>query len=163
MMIIQTRKRKGSVFDIPFIIVFMFIFATTIIVSFTLINGYNDVMQTTDIPYDVSNYTQSGITAVGTFDSGFVLLLGGLIISTILSAFFIQSHPAFFIVSLIALAIFIAIAVIFSNLYEEVETSAELSSSAANYPLISNIMSNLPIIVVAIGVGILIALYAKTR
>src|SRR3990167_6949046 len=102
---IKLRKR-GSILDMPFIMVFMFAFAFILylshIVGREFITGMdeNGVFNNAE-SREVASYTLSSINGM---DYMFVIILIGLIIYMIVSATVLDTHPAFFIVGLILLA-----------------------------------------------------------
>lgn len=104
----------------------------------------------------MSNKVESG---VGLFDALFPFLVLGLLITTIITAFYTESSPLFFFICLILLAVVILLGVIFSNTYQQIMTTSEFNTVASDdFSVTTTFLQNLPIIagiVVAVSMFIL--------
>jgi hypothetical protein len=100
-----------------------------------------------------------------TFDTIFMFVIIGLFIGLIVSSFMIQSHPIFFIVNVIVLAIVLLIAAQLSNVFDAVVLNTTQFNATAQvyYPKIIYAMANFPYILLLGGALALIALFAKGR
>lgn len=97
----------------------------------------------------------------GTLDAGMGLLIVGLILFTVVSAFFIRTHPIFFIINLILLTIVIAMSPIVSNTFMGLYTNEATTESAQKFDVMTLVIGNLPIIFGAMLVFVIIALHSK--
>lgn len=104
-----------------------------------------------------------GIVAQTTYDGMFAFMFVGLVIAVIISGLYIQTHPLFFAVSLFSLVLVVMISGFFTNLFYDFTTNPAITDTAANYPIMTKIFYNLPVIVSFIGVAILIIWYAKAK
>lgn len=98
-----------------------------------------------------------------TLDGIFAWALGLLWIIVIILSFFIDSHPAFYIISIILLVGLLIAATYISNAYEEFENDDDFGQYVGNFPKMNYIMNNLLMVFLVIGGSIALALYAKSR
>jgi len=156
-------NKSGSLLDGMQIIIILFAMAFIIIMSFFVLNEFKeksgDRLDNTASQYAL---LQGENTLLG-FDGLFVFILIGLILATIIGAYFINTNPIIFWVSIILLFIFITISGILSNVFEQVVADDVLNASAANYPAINYVMGNIPIVILVIFALTAIALWAKWR
>jgi len=146
--------------DIISIVVLVLVFAMTVLISYRVISDWDDKTAAIGVP---AVYATNSLNALKVFNYGFLFIFVGSMIATIITAFSIRTHPAFFIVSLIVFAIVIALSAILSNVFEEFIVSDLVSGITSNFGVMINIMQNLPMWVTGLGAAILIALYAKSR
>lgn len=98
-----------------------------------------------------------------TLDSAFGIVFGLLFIFVIVSAFLLDSHPAFFIISLV-LFIGVLIAAGFLNeMYTDIITDEAISGEISQFPITNFVLDHLMIVILVIGVAIGVALYAKSQ
>jgi len=154
-------NKKASLLDSFQIILFLFAFSIITIISLFLIDKFEtDVGGRFDS--DVSTYAiDQGQATLLNFDNLFVFILVGLLIATIVGAYFIQTNPIIFWISLMLLLVFLTIAAIFTNVFEEITTTPELAETASNFTIINLVMGHLPLTLLVIFSLIAIALYAK--
>ena len=152
---------KGNVLDL--IIVFVILGATMLmlVLGLRIYNeGFADKWPTTA----VGNATRTGMLAsLDVINYGMLFLAVGLVVSLAVSAFFIQTHPIFFIVSIIILLLVIVASAPISNAFMSMVTSDSLATEAASYDVATHVVGNIPLIAVVGGFLIIIALYAKPK
>jgi len=110
------------------------------------------------------NVTEMGLKTkdtIGTYNNMFPLLLVGLLLFVIVSAFFIDSHPVFFFVSLILLMVLVTLGAVFSNLYQSIIETPEFAADAADFGIMNLFMEKLTWIILIIFVIAAIILFAK--
>ena len=152
--------RKGSIMDLLFLCVIAFIFGLGVIVSYHIVTQIN---ATATLGTDATYILTKSQTAIGTFNYGFLIIFFGLGIATIIFAFMIPSHPIFIISGLLTLVVLMIIIPIYSNAFESITTSPELSTAAASFGMMNYVMSELPLFSAVIGVIILIVMFIKWR
>ena len=160
-------NKKGSILDIFLIIVFLFVGGISIVV----IGNFWTQMRTSFVEEGLSTraitFIDSTESSILNFDNVFLIIAVGLIISTIILAFTIHTHPIFFFISIILLMFALVVAPPLSNAFRSFinETDgggADFNTTAANYPQMIWIVDNLPLIAAFVpGVGIIIALFLK--
>lgn len=160
---------KGSSSDIPFIVVGVFILGIALFTSYAVMDNYSDVMQPVlgnltaqGINTTISNETiATGIETYDIWDSSIVFAVIMSIVATGISAFFLKTHPMFFILSLIIWVISFVIGAIFSNTFGEIASNAVFFPITAVLTNTVTLNLNQPILVAIIGAIIILALYAK--
>ena len=148
---------KGNILDIPIILIVLFVFAIVVLTSFTILDKFgtiagDNINQT---------YITQGENALRGFDAGFLLLVIGFFIGTIISAFFINSHPVFFIISFLGLIIMVTISTVFTNAFIEIASTPGLVDTGNQFPITVAVFQNWPILVTLLGGIILIVLFIK--
>jgi small-conductance mechanosensitive channel len=95
-------------------------------------------------------------------DRLFPFLLIGLFAFVLIMAGTIIKHPIMIFVGIIVLGIVILLAVIYSNLYNNISETAEFSSQKTTLSLTDKFMHYLPIVVFVMAIGIVSAiLYSR--
>lgn len=98
-----------------------------------------------------------------TFDGGIVFVFFGLWIAVLVASFQIDTHPIFFAISLILLVAICVATVMISNFYQTLFADDSFVGLTSYFPMTNWLAEHLLIIVVAIGLSIMLVLYAKTR
>lgn len=156
------RNKKGNVFDVIYIMMILFLFITLTLIAVKIYNEWEESSQgkltspTSDIVLQKASMT------LDTLDIVFAFVVGMMFILVFISAFMIDTHPAFFVVTLILLIIALILAVVFSNIYETISTGA-LTEEAERYTVSNYLMSNLPFIILIAIIASSIVLYAKFK
>lgn len=153
------------IFDVLVVIIVLSIFGLVSMIANGQINDLTTMILAED---DIAAEAKTEITSLDsrfddTFDDAFVLAFGLLWLFVVVSAFLIDTHPAFFIVSLIMFVAVFLIGGYMTEVWESMLTDDLLSSQEANYPKTTFVMSNLLFIVLGVGASIAIALFAKSR
>jgi len=161
-------NKKGGVNAIFFVVVIVLILMAwgtmTLLANFAL-KEVNQAFQEDPIAdnYSKQNFQSTTTNYPKTMDSAFLVIfvLGwvGLIIGS-LNSF---EHPIFFIIALVFIACLLFIGAVLSNFYEELASSDDLISSAADFPVIYFITSKLPLMILALVGSIIITMYARER
>ncbi|RKX66173.1 MAG: hypothetical protein DRP42_03715 [Tenericutes bacterium] len=169
---LQLRKignKKGQADFISLFFVLVVLFGVSIF-AIILYNAYdanikdnlNDAL-TSSTPVDSSanitkilDQTSGGIRMLNPL---FPLLLVGLFGFGLVMALMGKSHPAFFFVGIIILAVSIILAVVFSNAYESITQNDNFVDSADEFQIMSFIMGNLPLVIFILFLAISAVLY----
>lgn len=157
---------KGQTFiDVITLLFFLFVIGVSVIIGLMVTNNLNDEIQAdTDMSAEAQNASQ-GFTDnyPGLFDKLFLFFLFLFWIFLIVSSFLIDTHPIFFAVSIILLLFVFGLSMIMGNAYEEVAADSELTTYAAEFPIMNWVMSNILIVSIIIGFTTALALYAKNK
>ena len=156
------KHKKGSAFDIIYILIVLFMI---MIVTLVAVKIYNEWAKEapTKLKSGTSNMAlEKTSDAFGALDLAFGFLVGILLVLVIISAFTIDTHPAFFVVTLILLIIALILAVAFSNIYETIATE-KMEDEASGFPIGNFLMSKLPLVALIAIVLVSIVLYAKFK
>lgn len=161
---INAKKKRGFVGDIAIVIGLLFAFALIVVVAWKVFDSYNTTYQASGAnteAKDVVNENANRYVAV--FDGMFLFILFGLAVALFLSTSYIDTRPEFFFVTLIASVIFVGLAAVVSNAYEEFSDSPDLANSTADFSIVPSIMDRLPLVVIVLVVAVLMGLYFKSR
>ena len=102
-----------------------------------------------------------GKSALLTFDYMFLYYIFGLSAFCIISAFFIESNPVFFVFSAILTAINIFISSIYVNVFDVFAHTDAFIGVANQFPFITSIMYNLPLFSLCLSLLIAIVIHGK--
>jgi len=103
-----------------------------------------------------------GLETFSMFDYMFLFYTIGIGLFVIVSSFFIDTHPVFFVFGvLLLLPIIIFMGAQISNIFYEFATADVMASVANQFPYTVIIMSNLPTYFLLIGLLIAIVMYVK--
>lgn len=155
------QDKRGTIVDVLTAIVAIFAFAVVTLVAFTLYNKWNAAVNDNNMSQaskDIMTQTSGEKTILDNF---ILFALFGLAFMAMISAYFIDTHPVFFWISIIILVIIIVLATVLSNTYSTIEASETLNSTAAEFPKTSYVVNHLPLFVVGMGIIVLIIMYAK--
>lgn len=97
------------------------------------------------------------------FDGAFMFVFIGLWITVLVASFMIDSHPIFFVVSLILMIAVTVVSVFLGNAYEEIMLDTDFNDVTASFPATHFILSNLLMVVIVISASIILVLYAKVK
>ena len=146
---------RGTIVDTIPIMVITFVLLIGLVVGSLL---YTEFSQT-----DVWNETYSGDveTTLSVLDYGTLFIVIILGMSTVISAFFIKTHPVFFPVSLILLLVVLMISGPLTNAFMGVAQDEKLVDTSNQFTVTLQTLGNLPYIILVLSAMILIGLYAK--
>lgn len=159
-------KKANAIFDTFTLTIILFMLSLFTIIGLVAFNMINTDIQA-DSDLDAS--TKLVVSDINTgysnwFDNGFLMAFIILWIATLIASFMIDSHPIFFVVSLVLLIFILMLSVFIGNIYEEVTTSDELLIQAtASFPITNWIMTHLLLISIIVGFSVLIVLYSKLK
>ena len=163
------KKKKAQTDFISLFFVLTVLFGVSIF-AIILYNAYDDNIKdnlndalTSSTPVDsnanitkILDQTSGGINMLNPL---FPLLLVGLFGFGLIMAMMGKSHPVFFFIGLLILAIAIILAVIFSNVYEGITANENFASSAEDFSIMSYVMDHLPLVILLLFVIISAVLY----
>lgn len=172
------KNKKGDVNDIGIWISIVFVLGITFYIGSTVwinvVTPISDMAKniTTDPETDtkIDNSMTFITNTFNMLDWGFVIFFFGFYLALLISVFFIDTHPAFFVFALATLIIIFVVAGVLAdtwmNFKGEIDTSltsAGKLSPSATYPMMNEILSHLPIYVIVMSSIFLIVLYASKR
>ena len=151
---------KGSILDLPFVVAALMLLGVSIFVSYTILYEI-DADGTFDLWNESADVIDEGVAAMSLFDSGFVLIAIGLGLSVILTAFMINTHPVFFVLSWIMLVMMIFISAMLTNAFDKFATSTMMAGALGNFPILTEFFRNMPLFCLIIGSLVAIVMYAR--
>jgi len=156
------KCKKGNVlFEILTIIIIL------IACGFTYIIATSSITElTTDLKEDMDNNTPE-YEVLSDYETRTPSILDGIIIfvffgawiTALIFAYFIDTHPIFFVVSIIFLLIIVVLLVFLGN--SSIEVLEEFTTTS--YPMTMWLFNHILIVGVGIAISVLIALFAKPR
>lgn len=160
-------KKKGNVWDAPFIIVALFVVIIAIIVSISFFGTVKDDILADDpdfVNYEGVNESLEVIDNMPSwFDGAVLFLLIGFTLAVLISSALIDVHPAFFIVGFLVLLVSGFIGVALEETGSEIITDADFINTTNSMTYSSFIMDNLFKYMVVLGFLGLVVLFTKGR
>lgn len=156
-------NKKGQT-DIFFVVILLLALILTLFVGLRVLNEMTPALQA-EFPDNptMDNALTRGNTFFTAFDIGFWFLFVAGIVSSLITAFFVRTHPVLSFVSFILLLIFTYISAVLSNFYDELAAVPELAVEVAQFPNVTFFFNNLPKIMVLTIILTIIVTWAKLR
>ena len=149
---------KGSMTDMP---IQMALFLSGVMTIFIVYLVLTSIANAWTFGGESKAILDTGVSAFGVFDYMFLFFAFGLGAFSIVSAFYINTNPVFFIFSIILMAIMVTISANVTNIFDAFATSSVFEPIAANFPYITTFMRNLPLFFLVIGIIIAVVMHAK--
>jgi ABC-type bacteriocin/lantibiotic exporter with double-glycine peptidase domain len=153
---------KGSILDLAGVLL---IVVGLVIGGFLAFKFYSEFKEKySQMPLSTTEQTilNKGTAVYNVLLNSIPFIVIGSGIGAIILAFLIPSHPIFLPVSILALAIFIILSVVFSNFVWEFLNSQQIVGMANQYPLLVNVVQYLPYIIAVFGIVLIIVMYSKS-
>lgn len=159
------NKKGSSILDLILILVILFVVGVGSIFIYKIFDSVADEVATQesfdqDIRDDIVEQADAFPTI---FDNIFLIILIGFAIALFIGAFFLNTHPVFFIFSVIVLGIVVILAAALGNSYESIVSNSEIITAEGEFTIIPWVFDNFTVIMAALGVLLLVGLYAKGR
>ena len=160
----MVKYKKGDLPDMLIFLVTVFIFAIGLLILAFVIPqitsgletaGLNDTSEARLTIEELERFGSQGM------QRGFLFLLVGFIAGLMISSFLIRTHPIFIFLYIIFLGLTIFLGTYIGNAFEQVATSDALAATTASQGLITGIMQNIVIIILAVGALSMIIIFAK--
>lgn len=161
------KSKKGNVTDIMIIGIFIAVLAIVLVVltfafdliavdleaDFTERNETQalDIIQTTNTDYP------------SLWDGAIIMLFLGLWMATLISSFFLDSHPVFFMIGVFVLIPMMIVMVYINNFYIETMEITQFITYQTKFPMTYFLGTNIFIVMIIVAGSILAALYAKSK
>jgi hypothetical protein len=111
----------------------------------------------------INDTLDDGVEISGMGDTVFLIIFAGYSLVLLLTALATEFNPAYFILFFMISILGVVIAVPFSNAYEQFYLSDAFNSYAGNFTITSTVMSNLPFVIGAMSLVLLVVTYARAR
>ena len=164
------RSRKGSdCLSVLLVIIVLFALAITIPLGNLILTEISDQFTAMNAS-DPSGGISEAANILAQRESSYVALWDGLFLTivvmtymgTIISCWFIRSHPVFFIVGMFIQMIFMIVSLVFGEALSELYSTPTFLNIIVNYPILSHITANFPFYMFVFNMLVGIALYAKS-
>lgn len=169
--LLDRKTKKGLLVfeDVLYSLVFMFAAALLIFMLYYVYgqiktpvsSALTQAVPAGETAFNVTSFGNQIQGGVGMFNNIFPLLIIGLIIMTCISALFMESHPAFFFVSLILLGIVMLVMVVFSNIYQQITEDAAFGDTDSTLNILGIFMKFLPLIALVLIVVVMIIIFGR--
>lgn len=159
---------KGTVEDYFFVVAVIFVFSIAILIGNFLLTNFQQTFVALNQSTIANGIITQAVQQYNVFDGLFAFAFVGLSVGVILGSFMINSHPAFFIFSVIVLAIVGFLGLVFTEIYRNIANDPTITCGGTvgqcgnNFPIMTFIMSNLIFILIPLGFLTAIVLYSKT-
>lgn len=166
------KNKKGNFLSWFFVIIVLLAFSLFILILSNSWKAIKDPLAERLSAATPSDNTDVNITKVlgqvdttnKNFGNMIPFLLIGLFAFVLITAGAIIKHPIMIVVGIIVLGVLILIAVVFTNVYDQISTSAGFSETSSELGIQKKFMDYLPTIVVLLAIGVFAAiLYGKSQ
>ena len=159
-----SSKRGSSVLDILIGSIMFIAFAVTLVFAFKVLSEINTEIQADDSFGNTSKTISSQVTEQFPkyMDNAFLMVVVLFWVLMLVTSFFIDTYPVFFIISFIFLVFVLIVGMYLSNTYEEVVSEDGVSTFADSFPKMNWIMSHLLMVLLVMGASATLVLYANS-
>ena len=162
----KKNKRANVILDTITILIVIFVFAIASIVGLRIFNELN-----ADFQNDTDNQLAEAKAISGDLHTKYPPLLDNLIlfaftllvVFTLVSVFMLDTHPIFFIITVLLLVGVFVVAIILGNAYDDVMQDAEFSAAANQFTYTTWLMTHVLELFVAVAFILVVALFIKFR
>lgn len=159
------NDKKGDIPSILIFIIVIFSIIVSMIVGTKVFNSVKDGLKITPLIQNNSKAMEKidfiDSNFVPLIANGFVFLFFGMILGILISSFFIDTHPGFFVFFIIGGILCVFLSGIIANVITEFGESAQLSDVWNEYPAVKIIINNLPLIIMGVIILTGIILFAR--
>lgn len=158
-------NKKGSIADSILVVTFLFVFLIISIIGYSLLDNMNTVVQASPDMGNQSKAIMSSHTArLPTYLDGlFMFMFVTFWALVIIASFMIDSHPIFFIFTLIIMIFIFITAALLANSYTDFVDNPDISSLVTNFPMSHYVISHYLIFAVLVGFTMLFVIFAKNK
>lgn len=158
-------SKKANLADIIFIPIIVIGLFIIYLIGYPILNSITTELNESEMvdTQGMAIMTESRDRYIPVFDSIFLMIYAGLQLSLIISAIWIRTHPAYFVVALILMTIFTFVTFILSDFADEIGMSidTEFEGVYDQFPIMQFMIRQLPIFEIVFGFVALIILYSK--
>lgn len=157
--------KRGNPQDLMIILILAVFFIFGSIIGYNLMSKFNEKYQQIDKADTMSKTVLNKSTNAypSLMDVGFLLFFIGSILATIVTVYFIDTHPIYFVISLLVLIVVLVTAYMMSDVTNRLLSVDAFSQTITRFPIMTFIATNLFNTSIIVGGIILLVLYAKIR
>ncbi len=163
---VRWNKKGSAIIDVLLLLVVIFGFAIATIFGLKIANEFNWQYQNSSVITENQSkeVVQDSIDRyVPLMDGIFMFLFIGFAMAGLISAFFVDSHPAFFIISIILLCFIALLGAILGNAFEDLTDNTDLAAETNQFGFIPFVFDNILTIVIGVIFLMMIAAFAKFK
>lgn len=158
-------EKKAEVTDMFYFLLVIFMFAIGLLILIFVIPQITDGLRIGGLNNSVQGanaISQLEIVGTSTLNNGFLMLVIGFILSTLITSFFVRTHPIFLFLYIIFLGITLLLSFYLGNVYYNfLENNTYLASAVADAPFINLIMNHIAEICLGTGILSMIVVFSK--
>jgi len=156
-----TATKKGTILDLFFIAIVLIVVMIAVILSFHTFNTILGALQSSEnFNNGELNITSQSVQTIANFNYLMLFIWVGVGVASVVSAFAVRTHPIFFVFFLLLQVLLLAILPMFQDAYNAISSNPSFSSSVTYFNWFAVIISNLPIITLALSVLVALAMFA---
>jgi len=162
---------RGSAFDIYFMLAFIVIFSLIVLFATYVWLQFNTAFTAQVAAIAVTNpgvnatLISSATTPITTtlygFDNVIVVFYFLLNIAAVISAYFVRTHPLFFVLNLFMMAFFTLGSVIFANLFYDIASTTFIAPIMVNFPVMTILFTYMPMICLVVSAVLALVMYGR--
>lgn len=154
-------RKKGSVLDVMIVVILSIAAALSIMVSYLVLTEILVAFQSTPTSNvtEVTTIMETGIEAIAAMDGIFTFMIVGLIVVSLVFAYYAPTHPLMLLPAIFIWGFIIFVSAQYSNLFWSLQQTTQLASVTTEFPLMAAICLNFPLVALVHGIMILIATY----
>ena len=156
----KSRRMKGDVKDLMFIAVICIALGIVAMVGYLILQAWGQAAPIVANPQTAATVVL-GKEALALAGNSVLFLMIAFGLASIISAFYTDTHPVFFIFSVISFGITVMVVSIFSGVFIEIADSSQFLPVASQFYMMIETIRNFPVLAVMIGALIILALYVK--
>jgi len=162
--IFPRSKKANAPFDVATILIIIVMLGIVSVIGYMIFDEMNTDVQA-DLDLTEAKEVSSGLYGnyAELLDNIFLFVFVLLLLFTIVSVFLLDTHPIFFIVSVILLISVFLATILLANVYDDVMSDDSLSSYANSFNYTSWLMQNILPVMIATGFIVMAALFAKFK
>lgn len=153
-------SNKGSVVSLIYTSVGVMVFAFIIVFMLFFVSETKDQIDASEVDMD-TKYFDQGIATYKMLDAGTVVITIGFSFASMIAAFFIKSHPIFYVFTFIVSLFLIMISAQLTNMWYEFASMDQFSSIISDLPMTVSVMQNLPKIMLGVSAIIAVLTFSK--
>lgn len=157
------KNKRGQASELLFYGIILFVLAITILISFRLITDINDAFQSSSFISDSGKDNIGGFADRfgAIFDGVYVVALVLLSIVLIATVFMLDTHPIFFVLSVVAFLAVLLVNTILANALDTIGTTAALLPFYEQLPMMRFVARHFIAIMSVVGFASFMAFYTK--
>jgi hypothetical protein len=157
--------KKGSFFDILYLVVFTFVLGLVITIGWVVYSSINAEWQThAELGTTSKDIMQAGNDKfISVFDGVFLVMLVGLYLGALILAYMVDINPVFFFLSLFMMAVIVIISAAMGNAWYYYANNPTLASYVDDFTIIPFVMGRSVFIFTVMAFGLAGVMYAKSR
>lgn len=156
-------SKRGVISDAILFTIMLFVVSIGLLVVYVAYDEIDGALSANDqIPQADKDRFSDGATGFpSTWDFVFLTVFIGVIVGVLIISYLLATQPVFFFVFMFIVVVLGALSGYIANAFDSIILDPVLGASAANFPIMSFIMSNYLIFIVVMVMLMLIVFYAK--